>query len=188
MNFVTTEKGNSWPLKKDMLSQILQKHMLPQMLSALAWLSVNNMCHRDVKPQNILYDRISGSPPFMFQLADLGSACVTGIRTGKCGTEGYVAPEVAQDVIHTPKMDVWSLFITLVDVHYPEKSASLTQVSMLEYARKGRMEFPEFSDMGHEDPECRASAAQILTKNFQGRGLPSTQTVVQPSVVGPVAS
>ncbi|KAH7000242.1 kinase-like domain-containing protein [Ilyonectria destructans] len=164
--------------------KLLQKYMLPQMLSALAWLSFNNMCHRDVKPQNILYDRTPGSSPFLFQLANLGSAFPAGISRGMCGTEGYMAPEVVRDGIHTPKMDVWSMFITLVDVHDPEQSASLTQVSMIEFARRGRMLFPGLSDMGHEDPDCRASADQILIRNFNGWGLPDTQTVVQPSVVG----
>lgn len=164
--------------------KLLQKYMLPQMLSALAWISFNNMCHRDVKPQNILYDRTPGSSPFLFQLADLGSAFPAGISRSMCGTEGYMAPEVVRDGIHAPKMDVWSMFITLVDVHDPEQSASLTQVSMLEFARRGRMLFPGLSDMGHEDPDCRVSADQILIRNFNGWGLPDTQTVVQPSVVG----
>jgi len=84
------------------------------MLKALDYLACNWYIHRDVKPENILYTSIPGRD-YVFQLADFGLCNVIGKATTFTGTLKYMAPEVLQNKLtqQTPKVDVWSLFVTL---------------------------------------------------------------------------
>ncbi|KAH6976076.1 kinase-like domain-containing protein [Ilyonectria sp. MPI-CAGE-AT-0026] len=161
MDFVDKEKPSTFTLERSMLYQ---------MLRALTWLSSRNMCHRDVKPQNILYGEGEGGKGFLFQLADFGLAGVANVSFGRIGTVGYMAPEVLAHGLHTPKMDVWSLFITLVTANNWRYPVRFPKLSMLETARVGKKTFPNFAEMGDEDPNRRASAVGMVVENFKRQG------------------
>lgn len=82
----------------------------------LAFLHVQGIAHRDVKPENLIY---SNGTPRELKLIDFSLAAVAradqmeGAFHGEVGTEGYVAPEVlmqgkgAQG--YGPKCDIFSL-------------------------------------------------------------------------------
>ncbi|KAF2811423.1 uncharacterized protein BDZ99DRAFT_461490 [Mytilinidion resinicola] len=55
-----------------------------QMLSALDYLSPRGLCHRDVKPENILHYKTNGK--HTFQLADFGFANYQNQANTACGT------------------------------------------------------------------------------------------------------
>ena len=68
-----------------------------------------NIIHRDMKPDNIL---ILDSKNLKVCISDLGLACRADDREEcflKCGTPGYVAPEVLRDQPFTPKSDIFSV-------------------------------------------------------------------------------
>lgn len=161
MDFVDKEKPSTFTLERSMLYQ---------MLRALTWLSSRNMCHRDVKPQNILYGKGEGGKGFLFQLADFGLAGEANVSFGRIGTVGYMAPGVLAHGLHTPKMDVWSLFITLVTANNWRDPVRFPKLSMLETARLGKKTFPNFAEMGDEDPNRRASAVGMVVENFKRQG------------------
>ncbi|KAG8412547.1 hypothetical protein J3459_015922 [Metarhizium acridum] len=98
--------------------------VVTQILSALDYLASENLVHRDVKPENILYyytsGKITGSG-YHFQLADFGFTHYHTLATSVCGTGCYRAPELEPEKSHvcapqSHKMDVWSLFATMVAV------------------------------------------------------------------------
>ena len=68
-----------------------------------------HIIHRDIKPDNILLlDRMN----LKICISDLGLACLESDEIEanlKCGTPGYVAPEVLRDQPFTNKSDIFSI-------------------------------------------------------------------------------
>ncbi|KAG5181273.1 kinase-like domain-containing protein, partial [Tribonema minus] len=58
----------------------------------------HGFCHRDIKLSNLIFPR-RGAPPGSARLADFGMAGrvgAHGLLRGRCGTPGYVAPEILE--------------------------------------------------------------------------------------------
>ncbi|PGG96413.1 serine/threonine protein kinase [Helicocarpus griseus UAMH5409] len=148
--------------------------VLEQMLSALDHLACNNICHRDVKPENILYWKSMNG--YTFQLADFGLANYHHFASTKCGTIYYEAPELHPEYgqfDQSPKMDVWwSLFATVADIHsmfkFPPAQAK-SYGEILHAVRAAAPLVPNLAHMVRENPNHRASAAQLLVAYFDGR-------------------
>lgn len=161
---------------RDCDAESLCMQTLEQMLMALDCLVHHNLCHRDVKPDNILYYPKKARGQYHFELADFGLVNMQQWATTICGTPFYLAPELFRrenDAAQSTKMDIWSLFATLMDVHplakFPPPDAR-DYSSVLEAIRRAAAECPMLADMAREDPIYRPSAAQLLVKHFKGRG------------------
>lgn len=155
-------------LHDDTLSQLLQ-----QMLEALDYLAFRGLCHRDVKPDNILYTPI-GDMKWIFQLADFGLANQQDLARTYCGTPMFVAPEIYYHQPQTTKLDVWSLFVTIASIRQPadfDEKRLKGYEDVLNQVRTAATNLPALNPMAREDPALRASAAQMLVQYFQGGGL-----------------
>lgn len=160
--------------------------VLEQILSALDYLAHHGMCHRDVKPENILYWNSKNQGQYNFQLADFGLVNHQRLANTFCGTNLYQAPELHPqygNFPQSPKMDVWSLFVTIMDVH---KGAAFPPSDVTSYdpilraVRAAVVLVPRLGHMARENPTYRASAAQMLVHLFGGRGLTTPRTEVPP--------
>ena len=158
-----------------------------QMLQALDHLEANKVVHRDVKPENILYTQVSDDS-YRFQLGDFGLCNNALCATSTVGTPIYMAPEMLQDGKHTHKVDVWSLYVTMLwalDVDgFRATCNNFTshgqiQSAVLSIASKNTL-VAQIRDMAISDPGNRASAAQMLDKCYNGEGLAHQQTLVSP--------
>ena len=161
--------------------------LLKEMLQALDYLAFRNLIHRDVKPDNILYTPIT-TGGYHFQLADFGFANHNSLAKTYCGSPLFMAPEMYfSEGPQTAKMDVWSLFATLMVVTetagFNEQIDSYDRV--LELIRDAATIHHNLSPMARKDPTLRASAAQMLANNFCGDGLttPRDQITPIPSLV-----
>lgn len=81
---------------------------MAQLLLAIDLMHRKNIVHRDIKPDNIL---IIDQKEWKICISDLGLAFrADNLEEAKvkCGTPGYVAPEVLKDEPFTAKSDIFS--------------------------------------------------------------------------------
>lgn len=126
------------------LNEVVIRHFLKQLASALKFLREGNFVHRDVKPQNLL---LLPSPQFrdahkttkqilsashhslvpvaglaslpMLKLADFGFARVlpsTSLAETLCGSPLYMAPEILRYERYDAKADLWSVGTVLYEM------------------------------------------------------------------------
>jgi serine/threonine protein kinase len=143
----------------------LAETVLYHILQAIDCLATQGIIHRDVKPDNILHTSRQGK--YHFQLGDFGLSNRQIIATTHSGTPLYMAPEMFQNREQTHKVDVWSLFVTII---WTLNAQGFREASngFKSYEDAQRMVWSTTSqvvtiqEMARINPEERASAAQML--------------------------
>ena len=126
------------------LNEVVVRHFLQQLASALQFLRQRNLIHRDVKPQNLL---LNPSPHYfsnqkpelmpylaskdslvpvcgiislpMLKIADFGfarSLPSTSLAETLCGSPLYMAPEILRYEKYDAKADLWSVGTVLYEM------------------------------------------------------------------------
>jgi serine/threonine-protein kinase ULK/ATG1 len=124
------------------LHEVIVRHFLKQLASALEFLRQKNYVHRDVKPQNLLllpsqsfrstrsFNIMEASQDSlipiaglrslpMLKLADFGFARVlpsTSLADTLCGSPLYMAPEILRYERYDAKADLWSVGTVLYEM------------------------------------------------------------------------
>lgn len=105
---------------RDLFTQIkpsIVKAIIKDMCTALVCCHRRNICHKDIKPENILLFKNKGelakTKPIIFKLGDLGLAqCSLEKIKSRSGTPAYNAPELHKYEEHyCDKTDMWSIGI-----------------------------------------------------------------------------
>ncbi|KAK7259340.1 hypothetical protein RIF29_24944 [Crotalaria pallida] len=100
------------------------QYFFQQLISGLSYCHAMQICHRDLKLENILLD---GNPAPRLKICDFGfsqSNLLQGMPKSTVGTPAYIAPEVLSCSEYDGKLaDVWScgvtLYVMLVGAAYP---------------------------------------------------------------------
>lgn len=149
------------PMPYDMKDKTSNFYSLTiQMLSALTYLQEEGICHRNIKPTNILVQPTQRGYGFYLTDFDLS------YPQRRCVDFLFTAPETRTDIYPiTCKQDVWSLFVTL--------SVACGRLTDHEINRRSPLEIvqnlmdtgflmPELEDMSRYNPTQRASASVMF--------------------------
>lgn len=82
-----------------------------QLLCALSYLEKEGLIHRDIKPENVMFDDKSQRKVTLVDFGFMTRVSEFKLLFTRCGTPGYVAPEVLADKSYNEKIDVYSLGI-----------------------------------------------------------------------------
>ncbi|KAL8903846.1 MAG: hypothetical protein Q9171_007257 [Xanthocarpia ochracea] len=195
-SFIELKSGSLESLLRvsDPLSmQKIRQTVLREMLEALDFLASKAILHRDVKPANILYDVLpdpQSNAKYQFLLADFGLCNQSIEARSQVGTQYYMAPEIYRaDGYQTPKIDVWSLFVTMMwtldadGFRRNPKSYRDVRDFWVVVERTAADELKEIRHMARLDHVARASAAQMLVEHYGGNGLSSSRSSI-PALIG----
>jgi len=81
-------------------------------LNALVVLHSNHIVHRDLKPENLIFrdERFDSLVIIDFGLS---TTCKDGPQFTRCGSPGYVAPEILNNLGYGCKVDIFSLGVIM---------------------------------------------------------------------------
>ena len=88
--------------------------LLKNLLSAVSYMHSKGIMHRDIKPENLILK--DGLDDMNIKIADFGLATPISCNEylfKRCGTPGYVAPEILSDEKYDEKVDVFSVGVIL---------------------------------------------------------------------------
>ncbi|CAD8152275.1 unnamed protein product [Paramecium pentaurelia] len=147
-----------------------------RLLKAVSSIHEKGILHRDIKPENIMLrnkEDVENICIGDFGLADYYSQSGQYLFT-RCGTPGYVAPELLQDKIYDFKIDIYSigiLMFILIAGKSPFDGKDYDDVVMRNYYAKVKFEDCKLSDIGmdllqglmNKNPIKRLTAEEALS-------------------------
>lgn len=85
---------------------------MEKLLRAITHCHENEICHRDIKPDNILIDKTDNVKVIDFGLSKYFDKNISTLES-RVGTPAYMAPEVVMGKTYDNKCDVWALGVTM---------------------------------------------------------------------------
>ena len=99
-------------VERNIFDEKTASRFMKNLLEAVDYMHSLNIVHRDLKPENILM--VNTECDFDFKIADFGLACQSSENELlRCGSPGYVAPEILKKAAYGKKVDIFSTGIIL---------------------------------------------------------------------------
>ncbi len=139
-----------------------------QLLDALKYLEENSLIHRDIKPENIIFEDDSLQSVALVDFGFMTRVSEYSKLFTRCGTPGYVAPEVLADKPYDTKVDVYSmglLFYILVTSVNPFYSKSYSK--LIHKNKSGQVDFQLFNDIKLDKKAESMSGVMQLSRSYK---------------------
>lgn len=157
-------------------------YIMYQLFLAVHYCHLKKIVHRDIKPQNILIDKVNNNGYFIIKVIDFGTAKLfkkDKLQKTLTGSPYYIAPEVLNGS-YNEKCDLWScgvLLYTLMTGKLPFIGEDANEV--FEKIKEGKYDIniKEFDKLSSEakdlirqllilDPEKRISLTNVFKHRF----------------------
>ena len=131
------------------LDEVEAAQVMRDLLQCLDVMDQLGIAHRDIKPANLLMCDENCGSGCKIKMADFGMASFVGVDNlvrGRCGTPGFVAPEILRTAVNSGygnKVDMFSAGVTLYvmlagyEPFYGESDAELISAN-----REAKVDFP----------------------------------------------
>ncbi|CAK79185.1 unnamed protein product (macronuclear) [Paramecium tetraurelia] len=121
--------------KNQKLPENIVAGVIATILKSLEYLHKNNILHRDLKPENMILRKKGVLEDIVITDFGLADFCdpFGNYMFQRCGTPGFVAPEVLQDKLYDSKVDIFSvgcLMYLLLTGKSPFKGSSYDEIVM----------------------------------------------------------
>eukprot|EP00559_Dactyliosolen_fragilissimus_P001849 CAMPEP_0184865596 /NCGR_PEP_ID=MMETSP0580-20130426/18591_1 /TAXON_ID=1118495 /ORGANISM="Dactyliosolen fragilissimus" /LENGTH=1068 /DNA_ID=CAMNT_0027364869 /DNA_START=166 /DNA_END=3372 /DNA_ORIENTATION=- len=168
---------------KGVLDEVEAASIMHDILTSLSIMNRIGIAHRDVKPSNVLInEKVEASGRMSVKLGDFGMSQFVGIDNllrGRCGTPGYVAPEILKAEVnggYANNIDIFSAGVTLyILLCGYEPFYGRSDNELIKANKKGKVDFPNIDwdsvsvegkdlveRMLEVDPQKRIKAADAL--------------------------
>ncbi|XP_055606037.1 serine/threonine-protein kinase ULK3 [Uranotaenia lowii] len=158
--------------QKQKLPETVCRVFLRQLALALRYMREREVCHFDLKPQNLLLMRISGHG-MVLKVADFGFAQHLELGQENCNIKGsplYMAPEILLKQRYDARADLWSIGIILYECLFgraPYSSASLGEL-LEKFKNRQRIEIPKHG-INSISIECEDLLSRLLKRDPDDR-------------------
>lgn len=164
-------------LKNKRLSEFIVEKLIRNILRTVEYLHKKEVIHRDIKLENIM---IVNEETLEFKLIDFGISYRFGdLLLKKCGSPGYIAPEILRNEAYDYKIDIFSIGVVmfvLLHGRLPFDSDSLEKT--MNNNLKGKVSYGKqlsesaksiLDDMLNPMPQLRPSASELLMDPWFGK-------------------
>uniref|UniRef100_A0A1B6DXA2 Serine/threonine-protein kinase ULK3 n=1 Tax=Clastoptera arizonana TaxID=38151 RepID=A0A1B6DXA2_9HEMI len=154
--------------KRRKLPESVCQKFMQQLAVALKFLRSHNVCHLDLKPQNLL---LVTKPSLTLKVGDFGFAQFLSNETFQCTLRGsplYMAPEMLIKRQYDAKVDLWSVGIIAYECLFGRAPYSSSNIKELQEKIKSKadIEIPENSRVSND---CRDLLLKLLQHNPEDR-------------------
>ncbi|XP_012527854.1 serine/threonine-protein kinase ULK3 [Monomorium pharaonis] len=168
MEFCDGGDLSSFIKKKHKLPESTCRRFLQQLALALKYLRDHNVCHMDLKPQNLLLMR---KPQLMLKVGDFGFAQYLSNSEHKFTIRGsplYMAPEMLLKHKYDARVDLWSVGVIMYECLFGK--APYSSDSFQELAEKIKASRPiEMPKAAHVSTTCKDLLMSLLKHNPDDR-------------------
>jgi serine/threonine-protein kinase len=115
MRYMGGASLSDW-IKKGVLSLQDTAIIIERLASALDYAHSKGIVHRDIKPDNVLFDETNHPYLTDFGIAKLTESAVSATGGGSMGTPAYVSPEQAQGAKVDSRADIYGMGVMLYEM------------------------------------------------------------------------
>ena len=176
MEYIKFGTLKHWINQREKINEEEASIILQKILSAINYLHSKQICHRDIKPQNIMLSRENDLTSI--KIIDFGLSAQNFdklINNNYCGTFIYMAPELIEKKLYFISVDIWSIgilmYLLLNKGKHPFYIKGDTKIDVAKKIKKGKIKFYEkispmarhlISKLLEPNPSWRYTASQAI--------------------------